>query len=453
LLYIWDAKEDTLTSPEKLISGHMALMRNKLKQILPKGEFGRNTAKLAGSTAFGQGVGILIVPLLSRLYAPEDFGIVAIYISILSIFLVFSSLRYEWAIPIAKDDETAANLLGLSLLILLSFSLFVALGIWVGRDQIINWGYMSPIKPYLWFLFLGLLGAGSYQVLNAWAIRKKNFSTLAKTKVRQSLSGAVLQLGLGLFKTGPFGLLLGNVVSQAAGVETLAVQTLQKDKQALRTIKPTGLQQVAYRYYQFPVFSTGSSLVNTAGLQIMPILLAAFHSPTVVGWFALSQKVIGIPSALIGNAVSQTFWAEAARLINENPSALQKLFYKLTNKLLVLSLLIVTVGIVSPWVFEIVFGGSRWRMAGIYSLYLTPMFATQFVVSTLSHLSVHELQHWQFIWDAGRLALTVICLWVGSMLGWSPGAIIGIYSLLMTGMYGVLYLLNVCALWLRVRGQ
>jgi O-antigen/teichoic acid export membrane protein len=424
-----------------------------VNRIFPKGEFSRNTAILVNSTAFGQGLGILTIPLLTRLYSPEDFGVVAIYASSLSILLVLSSMRYEWAIPIAKDDESAAHLLCLCLVILVGFSFFMGLGIWLARDQMVHWGYISPIKPYLWFLLLGFLGAGTYQVLNAWAVRERDFSALAKTKIRQSVSGSVIQIGVGLFKRGPLGLLLGNLLSQAAGVETLTILLWRKKKEVLRKIKTVGLRHVACRYYKFPLFSAGSSLLNTAGLQLMPILLATFYGPTVVGWFALSQQVLGIPKTFIGNAIAQTFWGEASHLIKENPKGLQKLFYELTKRLMILSLLIVLIGMVSPLVFGIVFGGQRWKMAGIYTLYLVPMFITQFVVSTLSHLVVHELQHWQFLWDAGRLLLIVMCLWIGSTRSWAPDRTIIVYSIAMSFMYGALYLLNAYALRLKIRGE
>ncbi|MGQ9645225.1 MAG: lipopolysaccharide biosynthesis protein [Thermodesulfobacteriota bacterium] len=422
-----------------------------VSRIFPEGRFSRNTAILVSHTAFGQGLGILMMPLLTRLYNPEDFGVVAIYTSSLSILLVLSSMRYEWAIPIAKDQESATHLLSLCLIILSGFSLIIGFGIWLGQNQIRQWSVISTIRPYLWVLALGFFGAGAYQVLNAWAVRERDFDALAKTKITQSVSGSAVQIGVGLVKGGPLGLLLGSLLSQAAGIETLAFLLWRRHKGVLRKISWAGIRGVASRYYKFPLLSAGSSLLNVAGLQLMPILLATVYGSTVVGWLALSQQVLSIPKTFIGNATAQTFWGEASYLIKEDAKGLQSLFYEVTKRLLTLSLLIILIGVISPAVFGWVFGKQRWEMAGIYALYLIPMFMTQFVASAVSHLIVHELQHWQLLWDAGRLILIGMCIWTGSLLSWSPEGTIILYSLAMSLMYGVLFVMNAYALRLKIR--
>ena len=70
--------------------------------------FARNVAVLAGGTALGQGLAVLASPLLTRLYTPSGFGVLAAYTSIFSILLVVVALRYELAIPLPEDDETRA---------------------------------------------------------------------------------------------------------------------------------------------------------------------------------------------------------------------------------------------------------------------------------------------------------------------------------------------------------
>lgn len=419
--------------------------------IFPQKDFNRNTVILVSSTAFGQGIGILIIPILTRLYSPEDFGVLAIYTSSLSMLLALSSMRYEWAIPIAKDEESVAHLLILCLFILIGFTFLVGFAIWLAQGKIRQWGYLSPIQPYLLLLPIGILGAGIYQILNAWAVRERDFTALAKTKIRQSLTGSVIQLVLGFSKQGPLGLLLGNLLSQTVGSETLAVILWRKNKPILRKIKMAGIRYVAYYYYKFPLFSTGSNFLNMAGLQLMPILLASFYGPNVAGWFALSQQILGIPKTLIGNAVAQTFWGEASYLIKVDPKGLQSLFNYLTKKLMFFCLLILLIGNVSPLVFGWAFGGERWEMAGMYALYLMPMFMIQFVASTVSHLTIHELQLWQFLWDAVRLILIGMCLWIGNSRSWEPDQTILFYSIVMSLMYVALYLMNVYALLLKIR--
>ena len=58
-------------------------------------------------------------PILTRLYDPDDFGLLAVYSGILALVLVVASVRYELAIPLPEDEEEAANIAVLSLLIVL----------------------------------------------------------------------------------------------------------------------------------------------------------------------------------------------------------------------------------------------------------------------------------------------------------------------------------------------
>ena len=98
-------------------------MKQTLKKILPKNRFARSVSFLAGGTAAGQAITVLAAPLLTRLYSPEDFGLLAVYTSLLMTIGVIASLRYQLAIPLPKSDEEAAHVVVLSLFIVLGISL------------------------------------------------------------------------------------------------------------------------------------------------------------------------------------------------------------------------------------------------------------------------------------------------------------------------------------------
>lgn len=423
----------------------------QIRRVLPKGEFSCNVTILATSSAFAQGISIVAVPVLTRLYTPADYGIVALFNSVMAILMVVATLRYEWAIPNPKKDEDAINLFVVCFIVMVGATILTASIIMLFFDKFENFHNFSTIKPYLWLIPLYILGVATYQILNAWAIRKKSFKPIAKTRISQSMSSSIISIGLGFFKNGPLGLLLGGLVGQTAGIGTLASLLWKEDRQILKCIQKTKTITYLKRYLNFALLSTGTSIVNTASLQITTILLITYFETAVVGWYYLAQRVIGIPTGLIGQATGQTFWAEAARLIRSDPRELRRVFHKFSKKLAMLSLLIAAAGIVSPFVFGFIFGSENWSMAGRYALYLTPMIMAQFIVGTLSHLVVHELQHWQLIWDICRLILTVFCFWATHRLGWTGGAFIMVYSLVMSGMYLILYMMNIKALQIKIK--
>ena len=64
-------------------------------------------------TAAGQLVSILLSPVLTRLYSPQQFGVLSVYTALLTILVVIASLRYELTVPMAASDEDAINLVAL----------------------------------------------------------------------------------------------------------------------------------------------------------------------------------------------------------------------------------------------------------------------------------------------------------------------------------------------------
>ena len=73
----------------------------KLLNKIGRSTFGKSVLMLAGGTAIAQFLSVATSPIISRLFTPDDFGVLSIYVSILSIVAVFATLRYEFAIPIA----------------------------------------------------------------------------------------------------------------------------------------------------------------------------------------------------------------------------------------------------------------------------------------------------------------------------------------------------------------
>lgn len=424
---------------------------NKAAYFLPKGELGRNILVVANSNMVAQAIVMLSMPVLTRLYTPSDFGVLAVFSAVLSMLTVLATLRYDWTLPIPEKDEEAIHLLVLSLFVVLVMGVLLSLGIGLAYNVIARWNYLAPIYRYLWLLPIGVWGVGGYQVLSVWIIRQKDLRPLARTKVTQSLSGVLVKLGGGVLRVGSIGLLVGNLIAQIAGIRLLAVLIWRKQEALIRSVRAQNLAVVARRYAPTALFSCGSNLLNTAGLQLTPILFSAYYGANEVGWFALSQRVVGIPIALIGSAVAQAFWAEAARLVHSDPQALQRLFFQATKRLLVVSLLVGLLGVVSPWVFGYVFGKENWQGAGIYTLYLTPLYVAQLIVSPISHLVVHERQQWQFLWDATRVLLVLICFLGASVTHQSADLAILYYSIVMMILYSILYGLNVWAIKLRIR--
>ena len=191
-------------------------------RILPGHGFARSITVLAGGAALGQGVALLASPILTRLYSPEDYGVLGVYAAILGMITVVASLRYEYALPLPEDDATAANVLAVCLLLLCGTVALASILVLCWGREIVRWVDAPALERYLWLLPLGMLGAGAYQILNYWTVRKRNFSRLAGTRITRGAGRAVIQIGMGLTHVGPLGLVLGQIAGETAGTASLA---------------------------------------------------------------------------------------------------------------------------------------------------------------------------------------------------------------------------------------
>lgn len=418
-----------------------------LRRFIPRGRFGRSVAVLAGGTASGQAIVALASPIITRLYTPEDLGFLAVFSSILAMVSVLAALRYELAIPLPQDDADAAALVALSLGVIVAVSLLIGVGVQLLGGYVADWAKSPALRQHLWLLPVGVGLVGLYQVLSYWAVRRQAFGRIARTKFYQGLGASSTQILLGLAAVGPAGLLLGQVVGQGAGGTTLAVEAWREGREHLRTMSPEALRRVAWRYRRFPQLSSFSGLLNSAGLQLPALLLASFYGPLVAGWFLLGQRVVGIPMALLGQAVAQVYLGTASRLVQEDRARLRLVFAKTAGRLLVLGVIPMGIlGVAGPWLFSRVFG-IEWVEAGLYVQLLAGAFLLQFVVTPLSQtLNITERQDLQLAWDLGRLVLVLGALLGTWQLGGSAWHAVAAYAGAICLAYAVLFLLNLWAL-------
>lgn len=380
-------------------------------------------------------------PALTRLYSPEDFGVVAVFTSLLGVVSVVASLRYEQAVPLPTRDDDAYGVLLLALWLVAIASCLAAFLVWAVPDTIINLFDAKPLRPYLWLLPIGTITTGTYQALSSWSIRQKAFGRLARTKLNQGIGGTGTQIAGGLLAVGPVGLIAGQLLGQSAGVLTLARQVWPRDRSSRSSISTA--YSVALRYKQFPIIGTPAALLNSAGLQLPALLLASLFGIEWAGWYLLSRRVIGAPLDLIGRSVGQVYFAEAAETARASVSAMRHLFLRYARRLLLLGLPPVAIlGLFSPALFKLAFGVD-WGPAGHFAQLLSLMFLAQFVVSPLSQTFI-ILEHQGYLLglDALKTVIALSAFVVPHALGSSAATAVWCYSLGMFVYYGLGFVLS-----------
>jgi O-antigen/teichoic acid export membrane protein len=394
----------------------------RLVRLLPAiGSSARAVLHLAGATALGQAITILSTPLLTRLFMPEEFGELAGAVAIVSMVVVITSLRYEIAIPLPRDDREADSLVLLCAALTLLTTAITGLVFLLAGTQIAAALQAPALAPLLPLVLISLLGASAYQVLSMWAVRAQVYAQLARTRVWQGAAQVATQVGLGIAGFGAVALLLGDALGRTAGVTGLVRELLRQEGDRIRRISLGEIRAVAGRYRRFPMFSVPSAIANTATLQAPLILLLALYGTQVGGLFLVVHLVASLPIRLVGAAVAQVYFGEFSREAVSRPAELQGLFGSTVRRLAMIGIApAIAAAFLAPTLFPLVFG-HEWAEAGVYLGVLAPMYFLLFVSFPVSGtLDILERQDLSLVADVLGLAVTVGAILLAQASGMSP---------------------------------
>lgn len=377
------------------------------------GEFFRNVATLVSGTTVAQIIALAIYPLLSRMYTPEDFGVFALYMSILTITNILATAKYELAVLMPAEDRDSVNLVGLSALITLSVSLLLVLVISLLNRQIGKMVGNPDLTIWLWLIPVSTFLNGLYQSLNYWTIRSKRFRNVTAANLSQSLVNSSMKLGGGVAWSGPAGLIAGAVVGQLAGLLAYLAGFLRKDRKKLSWLNRSEMAAQARKYHRFPRYTMLLGISNNFSGNLPVFVFSSAFSTAVTGLYSFGITVIFRPMNLVTVALRQVFSQRIIQKVNHNEPILgdiRRLFIKMLQFSVVPFLL---TGIFAPVLFRIVFG-PEWEKAGEYTRVLIPWLFVLFLSSPFAFLpDLFNLQGKALVIDLVKLALRAAALFAG----------------------------------------
>lgn len=386
--------------------------------IKRKSSFIGDVLKLVGGTALAQALSMLVAPILSRLYAPDVFGTAEVFASITGIIGIIACLRYELAIMLPERDEDAANLLAVSLsFVLVVTGLSAGLVLFAG-GPIVRLLNAPDLASYLWLVPLAVLLNGGFLALNYWNSRTKHFGRLSIAQVSQSVVTSGAQLGMGVAgQTHAGGLIKSRMLGSVVVTAVLGGQIWRDDGHLLRhSLDWRDALSGLRRHYKFPLYSTWTALLNSLSWQLPVVMLAAFFSPTIVGFYTLGNRVVRLPMILMGSAIAQVFFQRAAEVNIEGRLSMtvESVFRRLVSFGLFPMLLLMVTG---RDLFVSLFG-ERWAEAGVYAQILGVYMFFNFIAAPLGQLfSVLERQEVALVTNILLLLSRFGALWLGGRTG------------------------------------
>lgn len=386
-----------------------------MKQIVAKivqSPSARNVGKLLSANVIAQAIGILIYPILTRLYSPEDFGLLSLFTSIGGVLIILSTLEWYNAIVLPKREEEARAIVHLSLLSLVVLTILLCLTIPFARP--IAALFKSPnLAKYYWLLPLYVCLMGSWNVLNYWYIRRKAYGRISGYQISQSVFSAGYKTGFGWFGILNAGLLYSSILSPLCSLMISISLSAKKNLCSLLKWDGEECKKAASLYANFPKYSAPRALLNNLSGNLPILVLSPAFGLTEIGFIGMALTLALMPIQIIVRSIYQVLYQYMAqRVSNKQKIHALLLKYVYTVALIIIPSFIVLY-IFLPWLTAILLG-KAWYITGEYIRILLPWIAMIVLTSSTNFIPDIFGKQRTLLWvEIVYLLLRVAALLVG----------------------------------------
>ena len=344
----------------------------------------RNVGKLLSANIIAQAIGILIYPVLTRMYAPADFGLLNLFLSIGGILSLLATSEYQSAVLLPSRSDEAAGVARVGVRVTVLWMLLIALS--VPFAQPIARLFNAPeLTSYYWMLvpYVGILGG--WTIYNAWLTRYRAFGRISAYQLNQSATGVVTKLLFGWLGWLRSGLILSSVLAPLIALGT----SIGRSRDIFKALwQPCSAppRELANKYRRFPLFSMPRSLVNNLSGNLPALLLTPYFGLNEMGFFAMAMTLAFRPISMITSSLHQVLFERVAQAIRENQSIWQKLK---RSWLQLAAAVIPGMGIlawVMPWLVRVLLGAG-WEETATLIRYMMPWLTCIFLVAPFAFIS------------------------------------------------------------------
>jgi lipopolysaccharide exporter len=376
-------------------------------------EFLRNLVKMMSGTGFAHLIGIILIPVISRLYSPDEVGLYAAYISIFTICYSCVSLRYEYATLIPKSDFAANNITLLAAFLALFFSSVLFLTLFLFGSSLSLLLNIESLGKLIYLIPVSVFSYSLFMILSFSLNRVKYYGSIARGKIISSSGMAMGQVGMGWLQFQQTGLVLGKLIGDLMGTLLLLWSRRKVQASVFSGVSIRRMKLMAIRYRNFPLFNTPHALTTTFSNNIPVLLFNIFFTETIAGFYAMAVRALYSPVQVIAQAVYQVFSQRFA----EKYANQDRILPFIHSNLIMLGgtgiLPFLLLFIYSPVFFEW-FLGSSWQITGHYVRILTPYVFLVFIVTPLNFIPlILNRQRKAFLIDLFSLVLRLTAIFIG----------------------------------------
>jgi len=347
-------------------------------------EFAKNIMIIFSGGVVAQILPILFMPILTRLYGPKEYGVLGLYVSIGSIAATISTLRYSQAIQISRTKEDAFMVLKFCICTVFAFSvilLFIIIPVFTFDVPDLK---IESIGGSILSLPVYVLCIGVNEVLLVWINRNKQFKYISFNRILTTSFTLIISLIWAITVNHSFkGLIFALIFGQMMGTCFLVFRA-NKIRRFDLSFNKIELKRLLIEFKHFPIYSLPSDLINVVTNQLPILMLNKYATITEVGYFSMSNRMLGLPSAFIGASIGEVFRQRATQDYNMNGTCLP-IFMKTFKSLVFIGIVpFAVIALFGPWLFSF-FLGNEWTESGHYSQIFAVMFFLRFAISPLTY--------------------------------------------------------------------
>lgn len=376
----------------------------------------RNFTKLLSANVVAQVIGLVVYPILTRMYAPEDFGLLNLFLSIGGVLAILSTAEYYYAIVLPKEEKDAEQVLGVGVLWLVATTVLVSLSVVFSRP--ISLLFKSPnLVSYYWLMPLYVFAMGAWNLLNYWYIRHKEYNPISRYQVSQNVLSSGGKLGMGWGGVLQGGMIYSVVVAPLISLLSSWVSARKTLLPALRRISWRGVCEQACVYRNFPYFVLPRSFVNMLAGQMPILLLTPFFGGEAVGFLSLAILLGYTPIGTITRAIYQVMYQHTMEQVHEQ-KPIGQIFRKF---ILSASAIIIPVFVglwfvlpdLTAWLL-----GAEWHVSGEYIRWMLPWLYVSLLSCSINYLfDVFMQQKWGLFFEVMLAVMRVAGLCIGVWAG------------------------------------
>lgn len=381
---------------------------NLKNRFFSRNSFARDTSLVAMGSIVSQIINIVTIPLLTRFYKPEEFGLLALFIAITSIFATIATLRYESTILLPKDDSESQSLVLLSVILSIIMGLLGLFTLWISPVEILVKLGVGRLGE--WLLLAILAGVATAIITTGIVLLNRNraYKRMAQLRILQNMLIAIVGIGFGFYGFDD-GLLVAQVVSLLI-VAAIVVMSI------IRVVPFVGVNPLwvmAKTHKSAPAYLLPTALLDVVSLQLPVLLITTWFSIEAAGQFNMAWRILALPMSLIGGAIGQVFFQRFSQAWPNKEIArniLVKAWVVLALVGIFPTILIMGYG---EFIFSFVLG-SEWLESGKFAAIIAPMlFGMLISSSTSTSFLVIGLQKYSLLFGVSVVTYRTLCLAIG----------------------------------------